>query len=124
MTAWREEKRDVERTERITVEELHKLWGSGEVQVLDVREASEWQAGHIPRAIHAPYHNIHELPAALDPSRPVAVHCASGQRAAVGASLVQRHGCERVLHVVDGGLPKWRRLGFDVDESEQHEPAS
>ena len=37
--------------------------------------------------------------------------CASGQRAAVGASLVQRLGAREVLHVVDGGVGRrwdWR----------------
>ena len=43
----------------------------------------------------------------LDPARPVAVICASGQRAAVGASLVQRYGAREVLHVVDGGVGAW-----------------
>ena len=33
--------------------------------------------------------------------------CASGQRAAIAASLLQRHGAETVIHVVDGGVPAW-----------------
>jgi rhodanese-related sulfurtransferase len=41
----------------------------------------------------------------------VAVMCASGQRAAVASSLVQRYGAQHVLHVVGGGVPKWGRLG-------------
>jgi rhodanese-related sulfurtransferase len=40
------------------------------------------------------------------------VICASGQRAAVAASLVARAGAERVIHVVDGGVPELlARLG-------------
>ncbi len=37
--------------------------------------------------------------------RPVAVMCASGQRAAVAASLVQGYNAERVLDGVNGGVP-------------------
>jgi rhodanese-related sulfurtransferase len=44
----------------------------------------------------------------------VAVICASGQRAAVGASLVQRYGGREVLHVVDGGVPAWARQGWPL----------
>jgi hydroxyacylglutathione hydrolase len=49
-------------------------------------------------------------PEGLDPARPIAVVCASGQRAAVGASLVQRHGASRVIHVIEGGVPDLERL--------------
>jgi rhodanese-related sulfurtransferase len=41
----------------------------------------------------------------------VAVVCASGQRAAVAASLLARHGAEHVVHVVDGGVGRWAELG-------------
>jgi rhodanese-related sulfurtransferase len=85
------------------------------LQVLDVRERDEWLAGHIPGSLHTPYHDLRELPDGLDAGRPVAVICASGQRAAVGASLVQRHGASEVWHVVDGGVPAWERAGHPVD---------
>ena len=45
----------------------------------------------------------------------VAVICASGQRAAVGASLVSRHGAEHVIHVVGGGVRTWEREGGAVE---------
>jgi rhodanese-related sulfurtransferase len=95
----------------VTVEELHARDG---VQILDVRERDEWEAGHIPDSVFLPYHDIHALPPELDASRPVAVICASGQRAAVGASLVQRLGASSVLHVVDGGVGTWARNGYPI----------
>jgi hydroxyacylglutathione hydrolase len=80
------------------------------VQLLDVRERSEWEEGHIDGSVFVPWHDIDGVPEGLDPARPVAVMCATGQRAAVAASLLQRHGAERVIHVVDGGVPRWLRL--------------
>ncbi|HEU4658270.1 MAG TPA: rhodanese-like domain-containing protein [Capillimicrobium sp.] len=125
MTAWREERRPVERVERIAVDALLERYaqGSDGLQILDVREEGEWRAGHIPGALHTPYHDLHELPGGLDPARPVAVICASGQRAAVGASLLLRHGAERVLHVVDGGVPAWRRAGGPIETADGRSPA-
>ena len=67
------------------------------------------------------WHDITEIPAGIDPQLPVAVICGSGQRAATGASLVGRFGAKRVIHVVDGGVPKWGRLGHPLEHSE---PAS
>ena len=117
MTSWREERLPVERVERITAHELHDRIEAGhDLQVLDVRERGEWDAGHIPGSVHTPYHDIHSVPVEVDPERPVAVICSSGQRSAVAASLLRRHGVRDVLHVVDGGVPLWRREGWPVDQ--------
>ncbi len=117
MTSWREERRAVRGVERMTVAELHEQWsrdGAGP-QVLDVRERTEWDGGHIPGSVHVPYHDLHALPGALDPSRPIAAICASGQRSAVAASLLQRDGAAHVVHVVDGGVGTWGREGWPLD---------
>ena len=118
MTSWREERLPVERIERITVPELRERLEAGDdLQVLDVRERTEWDVGHIPGSVHMPYHDIHGLPDELDPGRPVAVVCSSGQRAAPAASLLRRHGAGAVLHVVDGGVPRWERSGWPVERA-------
>jgi glyoxylase-like metal-dependent hydrolase (beta-lactamase superfamily II)/rhodanese-related sulfurtransferase len=117
MTSWREEKQPVERVERVTVEGLHERWdGDGrDIQVLDVREEVEWDAGHIPGSVHRPYHDLHDVPDELDRERPVAVICGSGERSAVGASLLQRLGLADVIHVADGGVPRWEREGWPTE---------
>jgi len=121
MTSWREEKREVRKTARMTLTEMHERWASepGELQVLDVRERSEWDAGHIPAAVFTPYHDVRELPEGLDPERPIAVVCGSGQRAAVGASLAQRAGAVDVIHVVDGGVPMWTRNDWPIEQPDK-----
>jgi glyoxylase-like metal-dependent hydrolase (beta-lactamase superfamily II)/rhodanese-related sulfurtransferase len=107
MTSWRQERRPVDRIERLDLEDL-SLDG---LQILDVRETSEHRAGIIPGSIAVPWHELSELPDGLDPERKVAVVCASGQRAGVAASLLQRLGARAVVHVVDGGVPRWKALG-------------
>jgi rhodanese-related sulfurtransferase/glyoxylase-like metal-dependent hydrolase (beta-lactamase superfamily II) len=116
MTAWRAENRDAGRIERIQASDLHaRAEADPSLQILDVRERDEWEAGHIPDSIHMPYHDLHEMPSDLDPKRPVAVLCASGQRAAVAASMVARLGGEHVVHVVDGGVGTWERAGHPIE---------
>jgi hydroxyacylglutathione hydrolase len=117
MTSWREERRPVVRVERLTVPALHERMAEadGALQVLDVRERTEWDDGHIPGSIHVPYHDLRTMPGALDPERPVAVICASGQRSALGASLLQCHGAGDVAHVVDGGVGTWAARGWPVE---------
>ena len=118
MTSWREDKLDVARVPRMTVPELHERWEDEQArpQVLDVRELGEWDAGHIPGSVHEPYHDIRDVPEGIDPARTVAVICGSGQRSAVAASLLQRYGARDVIHVVDGGVPLWKRQGWPTDQ--------
>jgi rhodanese-related sulfurtransferase len=105
MTSWREEKRPTAAIERIDVAELHARRDA--VQILDVRERSEFESGIIAGSIQRPYHEIDELPAGLDASRPIAVICSSGQRSALAGSLLARHGAAHVIHVADGGVGSW-----------------
>jgi hydroxyacylglutathione hydrolase len=119
MTSWREEQRPTESVERIDVPALHQR--ADDLQILDVRERSEWEAGHIPGSVHMPYHDIDRIPASIDASGPVAVICSSGQRSAVGASLLLRHGAENVIHVAGGGVGMWQKHGWPI---EQLEPAA
>ncbi len=116
MTEWRREQRPVDRIERVELEDLaERARRERELQILDVREQSERDSGYIPGSLFEPWHDIQALPEGLDPQRPVAVMCASGQRAAVASSLVQRHGAREVIHVVGGGVPKWEKLGHPIE---------
>lgn len=67
----------------------------GEDVVLDVRRADEYQASHIDGAVNIP---LHEVLSRMDevPEGPVWVHCGSGYRAGVAASLLQRAGKDPV----------------------------
>ncbi|HZP54580.1 MBL fold metallo-hydrolase, partial [Actinocrinis sp.] len=69
------------------------------VVVLDVRRDLEWREGHLDGAVHIP---LHELPARLDeiPEGEVWVHCRSGYRSSVAASLLDAAG-RRVVSVDD-----------------------
>jgi glyoxylase-like metal-dependent hydrolase (beta-lactamase superfamily II)/rhodanese-related sulfurtransferase len=113
MTSWREEKRATESTQRIDVAALHEC--VDDVQILDVRERGEWDEGHIPGSVLTPYHDVRDIPDGLRPDRPIAVICSSGQRSAVAASLLLRHGARDVLHVADGGVGTWADAGWPIE---------
>jgi hydroxyacylglutathione hydrolase len=116
MTSWREERRGVDRVERITVPDLlARTEREPRLQVLDVRERAEWDRGHIPGSVHRPYHDLDGIPEGIDAGAPIAVICSSGQRSAVAASLLLRAGADDVLHVVNGGVGSWEREGGPVE---------
>jgi rhodanese-related sulfurtransferase len=115
MTTWDQEHKPVQRLERISIEALRdRLASEPDLQVLDVREQNEWERGHLPESTLATWHDIRGLPDGLDAQRPIAVACASGQRAATAASLVRRAGAERVIHVVGGGIGTLGDLGLEL----------
>jgi hydroxyacylglutathione hydrolase len=80
--------------------------------LLDVRERSEWDAGHAPGALHIPYEDLraraHDLP--LD--RSVVVYCASGIRSSLAASMLESSG--RDIANVRGGFTAWRNAKLPV----------
>jgi len=115
MTAWREEDRPTTPTARLTIEELKQGFDDGSLQILDVREADEYEAAHIPGSRSVPWHDIDAVPDLLDGSQPIATVCGSGARAAIAASLLQRFGAEQVLHVSRSGIGAWRRQGWPLE---------
>jgi hydroxyacylglutathione hydrolase len=119
MTSWRQERRVADRTERLAAEDLpQRLSAEPELQILDVRERKEYETGHLPGSISMPWHDIRAVPDGIDPARPIAVICGSGQRAATAASLVRRYGAEQVIHIVDGGVPGLGRSGVALETAE------
>jgi hydroxyacylglutathione hydrolase len=76
-----------------------------EIVVLDVRRPDEWQQGHIEGAVHIPFYELrghqHEVP-----DGEVWVHCKSGYRASIGASLMDCAGRD-VVHIDD----EWDNAG-------------
>jgi hydroxyacylglutathione hydrolase len=108
LQAWRSSGRQVRSFPVATIEELCEEW-TRSPSVLDVRQREEWYAGHIPRSTHI---FVGDLPHRLDEvprDREVWVACATGQRTAIAASLLDRRGVS-VRSVVAGGIPDWLRL--------------
>jgi rhodanese-related sulfurtransferase len=76
------------------------------LQIVDVRNPGEVEAGAIPNAIPIP---VGQLPARLgelDPARPTVVYCAGGYRSSVAASLLRQHGFTDVSDIL-GGYGAW-----------------
>ncbi len=118
MTNWRQERQPVTHTERVAAAQLPEMLASDDrIQVLDVREPAEWSAGHLAGSLSTPWHDIEEMPAGVDPQRPIAAMCAGGARAATAASLLKRCGAREVVHVVDGGVALLAELGLPIESS-------
>ena len=83
---------DIRSYRSVTFADLARERGDGELVVLDVRRQDEWAEGHIEGALHIPLDQVEVRMDEVPADRPVWVHCASGFRASIAASLVDRAG--------------------------------
>jgi rhodanese-related sulfurtransferase/TusA-related sulfurtransferase len=115
MVEWRSEGFPTETVPQITVHDVAEWLEQGkEVVVLDVREPSEWDDGHIDGAFHLPMFEAVSRLGELPEGRPTAVLCAGGLRSSTVISALQRHGLGG-LHNVTGGMAAWVKAGYAVN---------
>ncbi len=123
--AWGEEELPVARLERLPVNAFQRrLAAEPGTQVIDVRTQEDWDAAHIPASVCIPWQEITGVPTGIDLSEPIAVICASGQRAGIAASVLQARGAQRVLHVTEGGVSEWGALGGPLVSSSSELPTA
>jgi molybdopterin/thiamine biosynthesis adenylyltransferase/rhodanese-related sulfurtransferase len=109
-------------TREVSPAEAQRLHEAGAV-LLDVREPVEWDAGHLPDAVHIPRADLEERIESVIPdrSRSVVVYCASGVRSAYGSATLGQLGYTDVANM-GGGIELWKRLGLPVVTSARLTP--
>lgn len=80
-----------------------------DTQILDVRGLTEYEEVHLPGAVHIPLGFLPRQLAAVARDRPVIVHCASGYRSHIAASLLRGRGYANVATLVDPA-GRWQEL--------------
>jgi hydroxyacylglutathione hydrolase len=83
-----------------------------DLQIVDVRNPGEVEAGTIPNAIPIPVGQLPGRLGELDAAKPTVVYCAGGYRSSVAASLLRHNGFTDVSDIL-GGFGAW-------DESHQN----
>jgi hydroxyacylglutathione hydrolase len=111
MTAWQNAGLPLQRLEQIPVHELEGQ--TQDVQLIDVRKDEEWAAGHLPDAVHSFVPQLAEHLDRFDPQRRTVTYCASGYRASLAASLLQRNGFQQVQSV-PGSWSAWTSAGLPI----------
>ncbi len=103
--------------EEIDPAQVSEHLGNG-IVLIDVRESTEWDAGHIPGAKHVPRGYLEsriEGAAGADRDREIVIYCASGQRSALAAhTLKDLLGYENVKSMT-GGITLWKDRGYKVE---------
>ena len=104
------------RIREMTVDEYRKLSaGNQSVHLVDVREDSEWAAGHAAGAIHLGKGIIERDIETTIPRHDatIVLYCGGGYRSALAADALTKMGYEHVISL-DGGWRAWNEAGLPV----------
>jgi rhodanese-related sulfurtransferase len=105
------------RVRECTAEDVKRWRDDGEKFLLvDVREESEFAAGHLPGAVHLSKGVIERdvETKAPDPSASLVLYCGGGYRSALAADNLQKMGYTNVVSM-DGGWRVWTEKGYPVE---------
>lgn len=86
--------------------------GADRLQLIDVRTAAEWEAGHVAGSVNIPLAELAGRIGELDPSRPVVALCRAGSRSDDAVAVLRDHGLE--ADPLDGGLLRWKWAGLPL----------
>ncbi len=120
MGAWLEKGMIHKTIPQMTVHQLYdSIMNKEDIKVLDVRDTSEWNVGHIESAYHMNYKHLRErldsIP--VKPEDSVVVLCAGGLRSSTACSILSMNGFNHVYNVT-GGMSAWSAANYDMVDFE------
>ena len=92
------------------VRERHE---AGEIQLIDVREDYEWEAGRVAGARHIELPLVAAQADTIERDRPVVFYCRVGSRSSMAAGAFRRAGYD--AYSMDGGLAAWAEQGLPLE---------
>jgi hydroxyacylglutathione hydrolase len=102
-----------ERSAQISAVDLATRVAKHDVTLIDVRNRSEWDHGHISGAIHIPVGHLGARLAEVPRNLPIVVQCQGGVRSAIASSVLLALGVSDVINLT-GGYNEWTDAGLPV----------
>jgi rhodanese-related sulfurtransferase len=97
----------------LSPEKVAELRERGDVQLIDVREDYEWDAGRIGGARHVELERVASQAPTIDKERPVVFYCRLGARSGMAANAFRRAGYD--AYSMDGGITAWAEKGMPLE---------
>ena len=94
-------------------ERVKEMLDRGEVELVDVREQYEWEAGRIAGAVHIELERLAGRADELPRDRPIVFQCRLGARSALATEAFRASGYE--AYNMTGGLLAWAERGLPLD---------
>lgn len=113
VSEWASGTRELAVLPQMSVHDLAEHIRNGDVVVLDVRNQSEYEAGHIEGALHIFAGYLEQQLERIPRDCTIAVHCAGGDRSSIATSLLHRYNFTNTVNVT-GGIKAWIAAGYPV----------
>jgi len=84
----------------------------GDVQIVDVREDYEWEAGRIEGATHVPLNDLMGGAGEFSTDKPVVVVCRTGNRSELATLMLRARGLD--AHNLANGMEEWEQEGLPI----------
>ena len=97
----------------VAPERVAELQREGAIQLVDVREPYEWEAGRIAGARHIELERVASQAPTIDREKPVVFYCRLGARSGLAANAFRRAGFD--AYSMDGGITAWAQRGLPLE---------
>jgi rhodanese-related sulfurtransferase len=97
----------------VSLDAFKQAMDATDVYVIDVREVSDYEAGHIEGAVNIPIRTLVDDLSLIPADQPVIIYCASGLRAGMATSVLRTMGYDNVRSYA-GGWRAWSAAGEPV----------
>ena len=97
----------------LTPQQAFELLSRGEVEVIDVRDPSEWSTGHLPGARLVPLEQLRASPTTVLARDSVLFVCAAGTRSQTAARIAASHGLKSIYNL-SSGTRGWVKAGLPL----------
>lgn len=102
----------------LSPQRVAELLAAGEIQLIDVREGYEYEAGRIAGARHIELERLASQAETIERERPVVFQCRLGARSAMAAQAFRTAGYE--AFTMNGGLMRWVADGLPIEPEDGH----
>jgi hydroxyacylglutathione hydrolase len=110
---WSELGNTLEKAKVISIDEFDTLAKNNGIQIVDLRGVSEYNAGHVPKADNVFVGTLQENLDKISKDKTTVIYCQSGDRTAIGYSLLAKNGFKNILNY-SGGMSEWSNKGKPV----------
>ncbi len=106
---------ELDLADTVNVQTVASVKDRSDVFVIDVREQSEYDDGHIPGVTLIPMGEVADRLAEIPTDKEVIVTCRSGNRSGQVTDFLRQQGFDNV-HNMEGGIVAWEAAGYDVEQ--------
>jgi hydroxyacylglutathione hydrolase len=113
VNVWTEMGNTLEQANVISIDEFDTLARNNGIQIVDLRGVSEYKAGHVPKADNVFVGTLQDNLDKISKDKTTVIYCQSGDRTAIGYSLLAKNGFKNILNY-SGGMREWTNKGKPV----------